>query len=175
MLPVGVGDDPVQVCDGEIGRDGLGDDGCLREGLADLVERAEVARDPEGKLVSGDVDGIGVRRGLGRIAGALREIETRDREAGVVAAIKVERRLVEHNGHTDDGMGATCVHIAGAIEGGGHLRRRRRHHHALTIALSPIEIATEVHRSGRAGKADARAHGPAPFPYRAAKPAEQLV
>ena len=111
------------------------------------------------KLVGSNIDAAEhLMRG---VMSALRKVKPGDGKAGVIAAIKVERHIVHDDTHANNGAALRPDHRA--IKRCGNLRRGRRHHNALAIALGPIEITSEIHRVFAADKADARAHGPAPF------------
>ena len=150
----GIADEPMEVRDGEMLVDGLCHHGHRCERGADLVEAGEGAGDPERELVGGHVDGSLPR--LGRVARAVGEVEARDGEPGVVAAVEIQGDAGDDDAHADDRVpdGGFVV----ALERGWDCGGGGSGDDALTVALRPIEVPAEVHRALGVREADSRAH-----------------
>ena len=131
-----------------------GDHGHRLERSANRVEVGEGAGDPEGKLVGGHVDGS--RLGLGCVLRAVGEVEARDGESCVVAAVEVQGDSADDDAHADDGM--PDGGIIGALERGRDLGGGGSGDDALPVAVRPIEVPAEVHRALGVDETDSSAH-----------------
>lgn len=104
-----VGNEPMQLGDGELGAEGVGGEVEVREELLGFSQVLGLAEEPGDKLKLGDVvlifDG-------GEVLGVAGEVETGDGEAVFVDGVVVERVVISDGRHADDG-------VVGGLRGGG--------------------------------------------------------
>lgn len=158
-----VGDDPVQHRAGVLLVDGPVDDHHVRQGRLHLVHARELRAHPQRELERGDVDRAVDRPGrVGRVA---REVEPRDGQARVVAAVEVERGVLLHDAHADDRV----LDRAHGTERRAWRVARGRHHDLLPVAARPVEVACQVHAALVVREPDPCAHRAAPVVVGAAR------
>ena len=133
-----VADDPVQIRDGHLVAERLADDGDIAELCLDLVDSRVLGGDPQRELEGGDIrlalDGPFL---VVRVSG---EVQTGNREAALIRAVKVQRCARRRDAHADDGV----VDSVCRAEQRDDLGVCRCDDDVLAIRAAPVKVAGKV-------------------------------